>query len=81
MTIAGKVFEKLEAAPPEVAQQVLDYPEKLERNARRAPPKPCASDSWAEFRGVMKDFPGFQGDPVEIQRKLRDDCGAFPGRH
>lgn len=72
MTIADKVYEKLKAAPPEVAQQVLDYLEKLEQAARQAP-KPLASDSWASTFGALKDCPVFEGDPVEIQRKLRDE--------
>jgi hypothetical protein len=29
--------------------------------------------SLAEFSGCLKDDPTFQGDPLEIQRKMRDE--------
>jgi hypothetical protein len=30
-------------------------------------------DALREFQGIFKDDPAFQGDPVEIQRKMRDE--------
>jgi hypothetical protein len=36
------------------------------------PPKKI-SEVFKEFHGIFKDDPAFQGDPVEIQRKMRDE--------
>ena len=69
MTIADTVYEKLKAAPPEIAKEVLDFLEFLEAKAQQKP-EPAAR-SWDEFMGVLKDSKVFEGDPVEIQRKMR----------
>ena len=29
--------------------------------------------NWASFAGCLKDDPSFAGDPLEIQRKMRDE--------
>lgn len=29
--------------------------------------------SWQKFAGVLKNSPAFEGDPVEIQRAMRDE--------
>lgn len=69
MTIADTVYEKLKAAPPEIAKEVLDFLEFLEAKAQQKPEQPARS--WDEFMGVLKDSKVFEGDPVEIQRKMR----------
>jgi hypothetical protein len=71
MTTAEKIYEKLKAAPPALAQEVLDFLEFLE--ARRAKSVEKDKDSFDEFFGALKGSGIFDGDPVEIQRKLRDD--------
>ena len=72
MTIADRIYEKLKTARPEVAQEVLDFLEFLEQ--RRATQKPDTSQStWNTSFGALKDSPLFEGDPVAIQRKLRDE--------
>ncbi len=30
-------------------------------------------NSFATFGGILKDSPNFNGDPVEIQRRMRDE--------
>ncbi len=71
MTIADTIYEKLKTAPPEVAREVLDFLEFLEAKAKanQAPTKPARS--FEEFYGILADSKSFEGDPVEIQRKLR----------
>lgn len=69
MTIADTVYEKLKAAPPEIAKEVLDFLEFLESKAQQKPEK--TGRSWDEFMGVLKDSKVFEGDPVEIQREMR----------
>ena len=72
MTIADRIYEKLKTARPEVAQEVLDFLEFLER--RRATAQPGTSPkTWDASFGILKDSSLFEGDPVEIQRKLRDE--------
>ena len=69
MTIAETVYEKLKAAPPEIAKEVLDFLEFLEAKAGANPgirPK-----SFDQFYGILKESRAFDGDPVEIQRNMR----------
>ena len=74
MTIAETVYEKLKAAPPEIAQEVLDFLEFLEAKKKAAgapsqPPTAC----WEDFFGTLRGSGVFEGDPVDIQRKMRDE--------
>jgi len=69
MTIADTIYEKLKAAPPEMAREVLDFLEFLEAKARQSPAKP--EKSWDDLMGCLADSKIFEGDPVEIQRKMR----------
>ena len=69
MTIIDKITEKLKTAPPEVRQYVLDVLEQLEaRRALRSGLRP-----WARFRGVLSSSEALAGDPVAIQRRLRNE--------
>ena len=71
MTIAETVYEKLKSAPPETARAVLDFLEFLEAKSAATPlPR---ERSFDEFRGVLDGAKSFAGDPVEIQRKLRQE--------
>ncbi len=69
MTIADTIYEKLKAAPPEMAREVLDFIEFLEAKARRNSAKPLSS--WDDYMGCLAGSKAFEGDPVEIQRKMR----------
>jgi Protein of unknown function (DUF2281) len=73
MTIVDKIYEKLKAAPPEVAREVLDFLEMLEAKRREELAEKPKPESFNEFFGVLKKSKIFSGDPVEIQRKLRDE--------
>lgn len=71
MTIADTIYEKLKAAPPEMAREVLDFIEFLEAkaNAKKVPAEPVTS--WDDLMGCLAGSKIFEGDPVEIQRKMR----------
>lgn len=72
MTIAETIYEKLKAAPPEIAQEVLDFLEFLEAKWKGALPfTPSPRARWEDFFGSLKGTGAFEGDPVEIQRKMR----------
>lgn len=74
MTIADKVYEKLLKADPQVAQEVLDFLEFLEsRKAAREATAAGDALGWEASFGILKGSKAFEGDPVEIQRKLRDE--------
>jgi hypothetical protein len=74
MTIAETIYEKLKAAPPEIAQEVLDFLEFLEAKKKSAPLSSSPPQArWEDFFGILKGTGAFEGDPVEIQRKMRDE--------
>lgn len=73
MTIADKIYERLKAAPPEVARQVLEFLERLEAERTEVGSAAKKPASWDDFMGILKDSPTFKGDPVEIQRRMRDE--------
>lgn len=71
MTIAETVYEKLKAAPPEIAREVLDFLEFLEARKKPPPSSTAAPPSLDDFVGILKGSTIFEGDPMEIQRKMR----------
>jgi hypothetical protein len=72
MSTAELVYEKLKDAPQARAQEVLNFLEFLEaKQAAATPVPPVAERTFEEFFGVLKDSKIFEGDPVEIQRKMR----------
>lgn len=73
MTIAETVYEKLKSAPPEIAQEVLDFLEFLEAKKKAAASKSALSPSFDDFVGSLKGSKVFEGDPVEIQRQMRSE--------
>jgi hypothetical protein len=52
---------------PATARKVLDFIEFLEAKHRLKTSNKLIED----FVGVLKDSPVFEGDPVEIQRRMR----------
>jgi hypothetical protein len=73
MSAAEKVYEKLKSAPPDMAREVLDFVEFLEARRKKLGEKGEKRASFDEFFGVLKGSGVFEGDPVEIQRKMRDE--------
>jgi hypothetical protein len=72
MSTAELVYEKLKDAPPARAQEVLNFLEFLESKQVATATVPATGErTFAEFIGVLKDSKVFEGDPVEIQRKMR----------
>lgn len=74
MTNVDKIYEKLRKADPAIAQEVLDFLEFLE--SRKASAEAAIKDGtlgWEASFGALKGSKAFAGDPVEIQRKLRDE--------
>jgi hypothetical protein len=67
MTIAETVYEKLKAAHPDVAQEVLEFLQLLEIKRQSA----ATAKTWDAVVDKLPAKPVFEGDPVEIQHRLR----------
>ena len=71
MTKAERVYDKLKSAPPEMVDEVLDFVEFLE--ARHGEKVRRDEGTIDRFFGVLKGSRALVGDPLEIQRRLRDE--------
>ena len=69
MSIVDTIHEKLKAAPADLVREVLDFVEFLETRSQR--PASAPARSWDEVADTLKGSELFEGDPLEIQRKLR----------
>ena len=71
MTTAETIYELVKTMPEEQASLVLKLAETLQK---RQMEKPLEQEkSLLDFFGILKDFPSFNGDPVEIQRRMRSE--------
>ena len=69
MSTIEKIQEKLKTATPSQLLKVLSFVESLESQPRNNPSGPART--WDDMMGILKDSKTFEGDPVEIQRKIR----------
>jgi hypothetical protein len=67
MSVIETISEKLKAAPPEVAQQVLAFLQSLEAGTSSAQP----ARTWKDVIDALPGQPVFQGNPADIQRRMR----------
>jgi len=70
---AEDIYKQLKNAPDELVYKVGDFTEFLIKKyqSKIKPDKtPVTLDS---FKGVLKNSPSFEGDPLEIQQKMRND--------
>ena len=59
--------------PPEfVGHEVELLVFRLDETARQSA-QSASKQSILDFAGVLKDSPNFNGDPVQLQREMRDD--------
>jgi hypothetical protein len=71
MSSAEKIYELVKAMPEEEVSKVLDFVKALQQKSNSESSK--KGKPLADYLGLLKDSPTFNGDPVEIQRKLRDE--------
>jgi Protein of unknown function (DUF2281) len=70
MDTAEAIYELVKIMPEEQAVVVLRLAEALqEKGADQLPQE----RSLLDFFGILKGSPSFEGDPVEIQRRLRSE--------
>ncbi len=65
------IIERLKSAPPEVVDEIYALMEKL-GGTRSTPAAPSGKGILRHF-GALKDSKALEGDPVEIQRAMRDE--------
>ena len=70
MTIAEQVYEKLKRAPDWLAREVLDFLGYLEAK-QKSPTRPV--EKMTDLIGVLKGSPSLEGDPVAVQRAMRNE--------
>ncbi len=80
MGVAEKLYELAKAMPEEQAAEILDFAEfLLQKRSRQTSPEAISDTEshqkrpLSSYAGILKDSPTFQGDPVEIQRQLRNE--------
>jgi hypothetical protein len=67
------IVAKLRQAPIETQRDVLRFIETIE--TKQALQDARFADSFEPFFGLTRGSPAFDGDPVDVQRKLRDAKG------
>lgn len=71
MSKIDMIIERIKVAPPEVVEQVYALMEKIDTTTTQSSfDNPKGID---DLIGALKDSKAFQGDPVEIQRAMRDE--------
>ncbi|MGZ8218876.1 DUF2281 domain-containing protein [Methylomagnum sp.] len=68
--LAKHLLETLQTLPESDAQEVLDFAEFLRQRRLKGN---SSGKPLADFFGSLANSPHFQGDPVQIQRALRDE--------
>jgi hypothetical protein len=65
------IIERLKSAPPEIVDQIYALMEKVAKTQSVSGDE--ARPGIMKYYGVLKDSKAFEGDPVEIQRTMRDE--------
>ncbi len=71
MSSAEKIYELVKVMPEEEVSKVLDFIKFLQQNSNSESSK--KGKPLSDYLGLLKDSPTFKGDPVEIQRQLRNE--------
>ncbi|HEY9643124.1 MAG TPA: DUF2281 domain-containing protein [Coleofasciculaceae cyanobacterium] len=75
-----KIYELVKTLPENQAAEILDFAEFLlyksklrtEQNETQKE-APQSGRLLSDYAGVLKDSPNFNEDPVELQRRMRDE--------
>ncbi|WP_017302428.1 DUF2281 domain-containing protein [Nodosilinea nodulosa] len=71
MSTADAIYELVRKLPEEEANLVLRFAEFVQQHAK--PKQNANHSSLLSYFGILKDSPNFNGDPVAIQRQMRDE--------
>jgi hypothetical protein len=70
---AEDIYEQLKNAPDELVYEVGDFTEFL-INKYQSEIKPVETPVTLEsFKGLLKNSPSFEGDPLEVQQRMRNE--------
>ncbi len=72
MSIADRIYEAVKTMPEQQAAEVLDFAEFLQAKAGRVSQE-ITGALMTDYVGVLAKSPSFQGDPLEIQKAMRDE--------
>jgi Protein of unknown function (DUF2281) len=75
-----KIYELVKMLPENQAAEILDFAEFLLHRSKlridqNAPQKEASQTKrlLSDYAGILKDSPNFNEDPVELQRRIRDE--------
>ena len=71
MSSADKIYEFVKAMSEKEQSAVLHFVEFLQQKSKAQSTQ--SGKLLSDYAGILEDSPTFAGDPVEIQRKLRDE--------
>jgi hypothetical protein len=72
MNTIERLTETVKALPEHYILEVLDFAEFIKAKAEQKEAMKPGAD-FSQFFGLLKDAPVFEGDPVQIQKALRDE--------
>lgn len=77
MQVADKIYELVKTLPEEQASQVLVFAKSLQQKTEVQVGNQTfvkqSKELLSDYAGILKDSPNFNQDPVELQRKMRDE--------
>jgi len=75
-----RIYELAKALPENQAAEILDFAEFLLHKANLQAEQnttlkesPQSGRPLSDYAGILKDSPNFNEDPVELQRRMRDE--------
>lgn len=72
-TTAQRLIEATRTMPESLLAEVLDFAEFLQTKRNETPPMSVLPLSLAELMGGLEHSASFQGDPMTIQGRMRDE--------
>ncbi|MBW4527233.1 MAG: DUF2281 domain-containing protein [Phormidium tanganyikae FI6-MK23] len=74
MKVADKIYELVKTLPEDQASQVLIFIESLQQKSGANQAFVEQPERFlSEYAGILKDSPNFNEDPVELQKRMRDE--------
>lgn len=71
MSTAEQIYKLVKTMPEDQVIEVLGFAEFLQQKTRAQSTQP--GELLSDYAGILKDSPNFNEDPVELQRKMRNE--------
>lgn len=72
-TTAEEVYKQLKKAPDELVYEVADFTEFLIKKYKDKVEPKQTQITLESFNGLLKGSPSFEGEPLEIQQRMRNE--------